>query len=122
MIVKTGACKRNHPFYLILFEQKQIMSLRKDKEKVLGEIFDEARIKTFLDYPAPAGINADFHLLEKAYRGMRGENFATFVKLFIEAGKDINALGGEGKTFLQTIKTHRNGEEYLMALEAAGAQ
>ena len=39
------------------------MSLRKDKEKVLGEIFDEARIATFLDYPAPAGINADFHLL-----------------------------------------------------------
>ena len=26
------------------------MSLRKDKEKVLGEIFDEARIKTFLEY------------------------------------------------------------------------
>ena len=77
------------------------MSQRKDKEKVLGEIFDEARIATFLEYPAPAGINADYHLLEKAYRGMRGENFGTFVKLFIEAGKDLNAIGPEGKTFLQ---------------------
>lgn len=97
------------------------MSLRKDKEKVLGEIFDDARIATFMDFPAPAGVNADFHLLEKAYRGMRGENFATFVKLFIEAGKDLNAVGPEGKTFLQTVKTHRNGEEYAQALVAAGA-
>lgn len=97
------------------------MSLRKDKEKVLGEIFDEERIKTFLQYPAPAGINADFHLLEKAYRGMRGENFSTFVKLFVEAGHDLNAVGPEGKTFLQTIKNHRNGEEYIIALQAAGA-
>jgi hypothetical protein len=98
------------------------MSLRKDKEKVLGEIFDDARIATFLDFPAPDGVNADFHLLEKAYRGMRGENFATFVKQFIEAGKDLNAVGPEGKTFLQTIKTHRNGEEYVIALAAAGAK
>ena len=98
------------------------MSLRKDKEKVLGEIFDEARIATFLEYPAPTGINADFHLLEKAYRGMRGENFGTFVKLFIEAGKDVNAVGPDGKTFLQVVKVHRNGEEYAIALEAAGAK
>ena len=98
------------------------MSLRKDKEKVLGEIFDEARIATFLDYPAPAGVNADFHLLEKAYRGMRGENFGTFVKFFIEAGRDVNAIGSEGKTFLQVVKSHRNGEEYAIALEAAGAK
>ncbi len=98
------------------------MSLRKDKEKVLGEIFDEARIATFLDYPAPAGVNADFHLLEKAYRGMRGENFATFLQMFIAEGKDINAIGPEGKTLLQVIKTHRNGEEYAIALEAVGAK
>ena len=98
------------------------MSLRKDKEKVLGEIFDEARIKTFLDFTAPEGVNVDFHLLEKAYRGMRGENFTTFVKLFVESGRDVNAVGPEGKTFLQTVKNHRNGEEYMIGLTAAGAK
>jgi ankyrin repeat protein len=98
------------------------MSLRKDKEKVLGETFDDERIKTFLNYPAPAGVNADYHLLEKAYRGMLGGNFATFVTFFIEAGKDINAANSDGKTFLQVVKTHRNGEEYIQALEAAGAK
>lgn len=98
------------------------MSLRKDKEKVLGETFDDERIKTFLNYPAPTGVNADYHLLEKAYRGMLGANFGTFVKFFVEAGKDINAVGPEGKTFLQVVKAHRNGEEYVLALEAAGAK
>jgi len=98
------------------------MSLRKDKEKVLGEVFDEERIKTFMDYTAPAGINADYHVLEKAYRGMRGENFETFLRLFIEAGKDVNAIGPEGKTLLQIVKSHRNSEEYITALEAVGAQ
>lgn len=97
------------------------MSQRKDKEKVLGEIFDDARIATFLQFPAPAGVNPDYHLLEKAYRGMRGENFGTFVKLFLDAGKDINAVGPEGKTFLQVVKTHRNGEEYAAILAANGA-
>ncbi len=98
------------------------MSLRKDKEKVLGEIFDDARIATFLTFTPPTGVNADFHLLEKAYRGMRGENFATFVKLFVEANKDVNAVGPEGKTFLQMIKTHRLAEEFILALENAGAK
>lgn len=97
------------------------MSLRKDKEKVLGEVFDDARIATFLDYAPPVGVNADFHLLEKAYRGMRGENFATFITLFVTAGKDVNAVGAEGKTFLQTIKSHRLSEEFVLALEKAGA-
>ena len=98
------------------------MSLRKDKEKVLGEIFDDARIATFLNFAAPAEVDADFHALEKAYRGMRGENFSTFVNLFVAAGKNINALGPEGKTFLQTIKPHRLAEEFILALEKAGAK
>jgi len=98
------------------------MSLRKDKEKVLGEVFDEERIKTFMDYNAPTDINPDYHVLEKAYRGMRGENFETFLRLFIEAGKDLNAIGPEGKTLLQVVKSHRNSEEYITALEAVGAK
>lgn len=98
------------------------MSLRKDKEKVLGEIFTEEKIKVFFDYIPPTGINADYHLLEKAYRGMRGENFETFIQMFLAEGRDINAIGPEGKTLLQTIKTHRNGEEYAIALEKSGAK
>lgn len=98
------------------------MSERKDKKKVIGETFDDERIQSFFSYPAPDGIDQHFHWLEKAYRGMREENFATFVKFFVERGYDLNAPGPDGRTFLQTIKDHRMADEYIKALKAAGAQ
>ncbi|MAN51008.1 MULTISPECIES: PA4642 family protein [unclassified Marinimicrobium] len=96
--------------------------LKKDKKKVLGEVFDDERIKSFFQYPAPEGMDPDFHLLEKAYRGMREENFATFVHFFVERGHNLNAPGPDGKTFLQTIKDHRLADEYIAALKQAGAE
>ena len=98
------------------------MSLKKDKQKVLGEVFDDARIKTFLDYQAYGDDNPDFHVLEKAYRGMKSENFATFVGFFKEDNRDINAVGPEGKTILTVVKQHRLGSDYETTLIAAGAQ
>jgi len=98
------------------------MSLKKDKQKVLGEVFDDERIKTFLDFEAPEGVNPDFHLLEKAYRGMKAENFETFVKFFLEAGHDINATNSDGKTLLAIASQHRHAEDYVAALKSNGAQ
>ncbi|GAB1263760.1 PA4642 family protein [Aurantivibrio infirmus] len=98
------------------------MALKKDKQKVLGEHFDDDRVRSFLLYEAPAGVNADFHVLEKAYRGMIPENFATFVGFFVEAKRDINATNPEGKTLLELIKTHRHGEDYIDAMLSAGAK
>ena len=98
------------------------MSLKKDKQKVLGETFDDERIKSFLDVQAPAGINADYHCIEVAYRGMHDENFATFVTFFAETGRNFNAVGPTGKTMPQIIATHRHGAGYLAALNAAGAK
>lgn len=97
------------------------MSLKKDKQKVLGEIFDDERIKTFLDFEAPEGINADFHLLEKAYRGMNIDNFNTFLTFFQEQSRDINAANPEGKNLLTLARQHRHGEEYVAALLEHGA-
>ena len=74
------------------------MAFVKDKHKVLGEIFDDERIKTFLHFDAPQNVNPNFHLLEKAYRGMNVENFDTFVNFFLDSGHDINAKNPEGKT------------------------
>lgn len=97
------------------------MSQKKDKQKVLGEHFDDARIKTFLDFAAPAAVNSDFHLLEKAYRGMNIDNFVTFLGFFKEAGHDLNATNPQGQTLLQIVRAHRLGAEYAEALTAAGA-
>ncbi len=97
------------------------MSLKKDKQKVLGETFDDQRIKSFLGFEPPEGVNADFHLLEKAYRGMNADNFATFLKFFLAEGKNIDANNPAGQTLLTIASQHRHGEDYAAALKAAGA-
>ncbi len=98
------------------------MALKKDKQKVLGEYFDDERIKTFLHYEPYGDLDPDYHVLEKAYRGMIEENFATFIHFFIDADRNINAKDQRGNTFLQTIRRNRCSEKYINALVAAGAQ
>ena len=98
------------------------MSLKKDKQKVLGEVFDDARIKTFLDIQPYGNTNADFHVLEKAYRGMNIENFVSFVGFFLEQKRDINATNSDNKTLLQLVTDHQHGKEYATALKQAGAE
>ena len=98
------------------------MSLKKDKQKVLGEVFSDTQVKTFLDFQAPAGVNADFHCLEKAYRGMVAENFVTFLGFFKEAGRDINATNPDGESLLTIMRQHAQSEDYIEAMVAAGAQ
>ncbi|GEM_PF-32420 len=97
------------------------MTIKKDKQKVLGEVFDDERIKTFLKFEAPEGVSTDFHLLEKAYRGMKIENFDTFLTFFLEEGHDINAENQEGKTLLAIAGEHRHGDDYADALRQHNA-
>ncbi len=98
------------------------MSLKKDKQKVLGEVFDEERIASFLIGEAPEGVERDYHLLERAYRSMKAENFETFVRLFLEQNLDLNSPGPDGKTLLVRIQEHRQSDEYADILRAAGAK
>ncbi|MFO1368115.1 MAG: PA4642 family protein [Marinagarivorans sp.] len=98
------------------------MSEKKDKKKILVETFSDERVKGFLNGTPPAGVAADYYLLERAYRGMNEENFATFIRFFVEADKDLNAKSPLGLTIAQVIAQHRNGGEYLDALKGAGAK
>ncbi|WP_237066282.1 PA4642 family protein [Microbulbifer guangxiensis] len=95
------------------------MSLKKDKQKVLGETFDEERIAGFLAGEAPEGQDRDFYLLERAYRGMRAEDFATFVQLFLARGGDLNARNSEGQTLLDRLLEHRQSSDYAEVLRTA---
>jgi hypothetical protein len=97
------------------------MSLKKDKQKILGEVFDDDRVKSFLNYQAPAGVSPDYHLLEKAYRGMNIDNFKTFLTFFKAAGHNLNATNQDGMTLMQVVSEHGHGEEYRAPLEDAGA-
>ncbi len=98
------------------------MALKKDKKKVIGEHFDDERIRSFLDHQTYGDLPLAYHLLEKAYRGMKAENFATFLGFFQEAGHDINTTNAAGKTFLQEISEHRHADDYVAAMKAAGAR
>ena len=49
--------------------------------KVTDEVWDDERVKRFLDLQ-PSGEDADFHVLVKAYRGMRPEDFERFLGFF----------------------------------------
>ena len=97
------------------------MSLKKDKQKVLGEVFDDERVKSFLDYQPPEGVSRDFHLLEKAYRGMNIDNFVSFVDFFKQAGYDLNATNPDGLTMVQIMNHHKQGIDYARALINVGA-
>ena len=98
------------------------MALKKDKEKVLDEVWTEDRVKSFLDLLPPEGENADFHMLHKAYQSMRDNDFEKFVGFFIAAGKDLNAQNQKGRTVLSIVEEHRHGKPFAEILRTAGAK
>ncbi len=95
--------------------------MRKDKEKVLDEVWTEDHVRSFLDFRPYDGSDPDFHVLLKAYQSMRASDFELFVGFFTEQGRDVNAVGDEGRTVLAIIQTHRHGGEYADILTRAGA-
>ena len=95
--------------------------MKKDKEKVLDEVWTTARVRDFLDVQPAENIEADFHALLKAYQSMRAENFAEFVDFFVSDGRDIHARNPKGETVLEIISRHRNSGEYADILRKNGA-
>ena len=97
--------------------------LKKDKQKVIGEDLSDERVKSLLDYNPHGDINADFHVLTKAYRALRPHDFERFVAFFKEDGRDINATDKQGNTFLTIVSQHQQlGSDYVEILKAAGAK
>jgi aryl-alcohol dehydrogenase-like predicted oxidoreductase len=96
--------------------------MAKDKEKVIDEVWTEARIAEFLDVKPAAGIDADFHALQKAYQAMRAEDFEIFIGLFKGAGRNLNARDPQGRTLLSYVREHRNSAEFARILEQNGAE
>jgi len=89
---------------------------RKDKKKVVDEVWTPERVRSFLDLLPPEGVDADFHRLRRAYQSMRAEDFADFVALFVAAGGRLDARGPEGQTIHDEIARHRHGTPFLEAL------
>ncbi|MEE4659052.1 MAG: PA4642 family protein [Halieaceae bacterium] len=95
--------------------------MRKDKEKVLDEVWTEARVKSFLQIRSHDDVEEDFHMLLKAYQSMRAEDFAKFVGFFVDDGRNLDATNPAGKTVLDIVSQHRRSDAYAEILQQAGA-
>ncbi len=95
---------------------------RRDKLKVVDEVWTDERIRSFLDKrPLAPGMNADFSALLFAYRAMRASDFRKFIRYFKAAGRNLDARGDSGETLLQCIASHRRAEPFSQILIEAGA-
>ncbi len=96
--------------------------MKKDKEKVLDEVWTEDRVKSFLEVRSYDEVEEDFHMLLKAYQSMRAEDFAKFVGFFTAEGRSLNARNPEGQTVLSIVEEHRRSGDYASILKDAGAE
>ena len=92
--------------------------MRPDKAKVVDEVWDEERIRGFLDkMPMGEEKSADYSVLLYAYRSMRPEAFAVFIGMYLDAGRDLSATSNAGLSLLETIREHRHGAAFREILE-----
>ena len=96
--------------------------MRKDKPKVIDEVWTEERVKDFLEARSFDAVEEDFHMLLKAYQSMRVEDFAKFVGFFRSDGRSVNSANPQGQTVLSIVEQHRKSGAYATILRSAGAE
>lgn len=98
--------------------------MRKDKQKVLDEVWDEQRVKSFLGKTVPSQSgqalpgDADFYVLRHAYQSMRPGDFDRFLGYFAAEGRDVRARDGKGRTLAEVIAAHANAQPFIELLDA----
>lgn len=89
---------------------------KKDKKAVIDEVITDAHLEQFFLLQPPAGVDADYHILERAYRSFTATDFSRFVALFAAKGRNLHAKGKQG-TMLDVISRHAKGGEYAAAIK-----
>lgn len=49
--------------------------MKKDKEKVIDEVWTDDRVRSFLTVKSYDAVQEDFHMLMKSYQSMRASDF-----------------------------------------------
>ena len=97
--------------------------MKRDKEKVVDEVWDDEQVAAFLHkVPPDLPGDPDFHVLLFAYRGMRADDFARFLDLYVDAGRDVAAKNGNGVTVAGYLARHDRAGPYIALLESAAAR
>ena len=92
--------------------------MRPDKAKVVDEVWDDARIESFLEKENMGTESDDFSRLLHAYRSMRVEDFERFLSRFKAQGGDPSAKSSDGRSLSEIIGSHRKAEPFLRLLNA----
>ena len=96
--------------------------MRADKKKVVDEVWDDDRVRSFLDkIPSDLPGDADFHVLLHAYQSMRADDFERFLEFFVDAGRDVAATNGAGQTLADYLERHALAVPYIELLKRAAA-
>ncbi|KEQ18821.1 PA4642 family protein [Endozoicomonas numazuensis] len=95
--------------------------MKKDKQKVIGEVLNDERIKELLTLQPPMGEDRALHILTRAYRALRADDFERFLRFYTETGLAINPATPEGGSFLSTLEQHQHASPYIQALKNCGA-
>ena len=98
---------------VLLFDVKM---MRVDKAKITDEVWDDDRVKSFLDKGPLGDEPADYSKLLHAYRSMRPEDFGRFLKVYSAAGGQLDAVDKEGRTLGQVIQHHSKAQPFLALL------
>ncbi len=91
--------------------------MRPDKAKVVDEIWDDARIESFLSKGPMGDEPADFSMLLHAYRSMRLDDFERFIVKFRAQGGQTQAKDKQGRTLAQVIAGHSKAAPFIAVLE-----
>lgn len=106
---------------------KEPPKARPDKQKIIDEVWDDDRIKSFLQTSTPTQSgkpfpgDPDFYVLLRAYRAMRIHDFEKFLEFFVDGGGNVQARNGQGQTMYDVIATHKKAEPYQVALRQANS-
>ena len=101
--------------------------MRKDKQKVLDEVWDDARVQSFLTKSAPTQSGTalpgepDFFVLRHAYQSMRPGDFERFLERFTADGRNVGAKDGRGRTLTEVISSHAKAGPFVKLLARASA-
>lgn len=90
--------------------------MKRDKQRVEGEKWSEAQLRSYLDFNTYDGTDPDFHCLYRAYTRMNEFVFEQFISLFKAEGRNINATNAQGLTLAQLAGQHSQSEGYVTAL------
>ena len=99
--------------------------MRPDKQKVIDEIWEDARVRSFLSKATPSQFgealpgDADFHLLLNAYYAMRVDDFKRFIVYYTREGHKVNAKNENGLTLIDYLRSHKKATPFINALKQA---